>query len=211
MQRMEGELANTIRANLARIGHIQLADNPGRHEPGTGEINYPFLFGLLDELGYDGWIGCEYIPSGDTAPAWPGASPGWQRHTQQQPKGTIMIQGLRTVVYPVTDIADATAWYKRVLEREPYFNEPFYVGFEVGGFELGLIPDGVPGAAGATAYWGTADIVAEVHRIARPRRARSTAPVTEVGGGISVASLKDPYGNLFGVIQNPHFDLAKVG
>ena len=67
MQRMEGELANTIRANLARIGHIQLADNPGRHEPGTGEINYPFLFGLLDEIGYDGWVGCEYIPSGDTA------------------------------------------------------------------------------------------------------------------------------------------------
>jgi hydroxypyruvate isomerase len=67
MQRMEGELANTLRANLARIGHIQIADTPGRHQPGTGEINYPFLFGLLDEIGYDGWIGCEYIPSGDSA------------------------------------------------------------------------------------------------------------------------------------------------
>jgi hydroxypyruvate isomerase len=73
MQRMEGELANTIRANLARIAHIQLADNPGRHQPGTGEINYPFLFGLLDEIGYDGWIGCEYIPSGET-----GASLSWR-------------------------------------------------------------------------------------------------------------------------------------
>lgn len=121
-----------------------------------------------------------------------------------------MIQGLRTVVYPVTDLADATAWYRRLLERDPYFEEAFYVGFEVGGFELGLIPDGVPGAAGATAYWGTADIVAEVKRIAG-LGATIESPVTEVGGGISVAALKDPYGNLFGVIQNPHFDLAKVG
>src|ERR1035438_9097876 len=62
MQRMEGELAATIEKHLPRIAHIQLADNPGRHEPGTGEINYPFLFGHLDRLGYDGWIGCEYKP-----------------------------------------------------------------------------------------------------------------------------------------------------
>ncbi|MES2116010.1 MAG: 2-oxo-tetronate isomerase [Pseudomonadota bacterium] len=67
MQRMEGELANTIRANLPLIAHMQLADTPGRHEPGTGEINYRFLFQLLDELGYQGWIGCEYQPLGDTA------------------------------------------------------------------------------------------------------------------------------------------------
>ena len=62
MQIMEGNLSGTIKANLDRIAHIQLADTPGRHEPGTGEINYPFLFGLLDEIGYDGWIGCEYKP-----------------------------------------------------------------------------------------------------------------------------------------------------
>ncbi|GLU34703.1 hydroxypyruvate isomerase [Trinickia caryophylli] len=62
MQRMEGELAATIERNLARIGHIQLADNPGRHEPGTGEIHYPFLFALLDRLGYAGYVGCEYKP-----------------------------------------------------------------------------------------------------------------------------------------------------
>ncbi len=66
MQRMEGELSNTIRANLARIGHVQIADTPGRHEPGTGEINYRHLFALLDELGYDGWIGCEYHPAAGT-------------------------------------------------------------------------------------------------------------------------------------------------
>ena len=66
MQRMEGELANTLRARLPLIRHIQVADTPGRHEPGTGEINYPFLFALIDELGYDGWIGCEYVPRADT-------------------------------------------------------------------------------------------------------------------------------------------------
>jgi hydroxypyruvate isomerase len=65
-QRMEGELANTIKANLPRIAHMQLADNPGRNEPGTGEINYPFLFGWLDSIGYKGWIGCEYKPKAGT-------------------------------------------------------------------------------------------------------------------------------------------------
>lgn len=66
MQRMEGELAGTIRANFHLIKHIQLADMPGRHEPGTGEINFRHLFTLLDELGYDGWMGCEYHPLGET-------------------------------------------------------------------------------------------------------------------------------------------------
>ena len=65
-QRMEGELAATMQKVLPRIGHIQLADNPGRNEPGTGEINYPFLFALLDRIGYDGWIGCEYKPATTT-------------------------------------------------------------------------------------------------------------------------------------------------
>jgi hydroxypyruvate isomerase len=65
-QRMEGELANTLSAQLARIGHIQLADNPGRHEPGTGEINYAYLFKHLDRIGYKGWIGCEYKPAAGT-------------------------------------------------------------------------------------------------------------------------------------------------
>jgi hydroxypyruvate isomerase len=73
-QRTEGELAATMRKHLARIAHIQLADNPGRHEPGTGEINYPFLFKLLDELGYDGWIGCEYKPAASTE-----AGLGWRQ------------------------------------------------------------------------------------------------------------------------------------
>jgi hydroxypyruvate isomerase len=66
MQIMEGDVARTIEANLPRIAHIQLADNPGRHEPGTGEINYPFLFGHIDRIGYRGWIGCEYKPKTTT-------------------------------------------------------------------------------------------------------------------------------------------------
>ena len=67
LQRMEGEIAATIKENLPLIGHIQLADNPGRFEPGTGEINYRYLLGMLDEIGYDGWVGCEYKPKAGTA------------------------------------------------------------------------------------------------------------------------------------------------
>lgn len=67
MQIMEGDLAPTIEKHLARIAHVQLADNPGRNEPGTGEINYPFLFAHLYRLGYDGWIGCEYKPKAATS------------------------------------------------------------------------------------------------------------------------------------------------
>ena len=72
-QRMEGELAATAQKYLARIGHVQLADNPGRNEPGTGEINYPFLFAHLDRIGYAGWIGCEYKPAAGTE-----AGLGWR-------------------------------------------------------------------------------------------------------------------------------------
>ena len=73
-QRMEGELAATIERHLPRIGHIQIADNPGRHEPGSGEIHWPFLFARLDALGYAGWIGCEYKPAGSTE-----AGLGWRQ------------------------------------------------------------------------------------------------------------------------------------
>ena len=66
MQRMEGDLANTLAANMEKIAHIQIADNPGRHEPGTGEINFDFLFAHLDRIGYTGWVGCEYKPSSAT-------------------------------------------------------------------------------------------------------------------------------------------------
>lgn len=67
MQIMEGDLCPTIDRLLGQIGHVQVADTPGRHEPGTGEINYPFVFQHLDQIGYRGWVGCEYRPSGTTA------------------------------------------------------------------------------------------------------------------------------------------------
>lgn len=73
MQRMEGELANTIKNHLSVIRHIQLADNPGRFEPGTGEINYSYLLNFLDEIGYEGWVGCEYKPKAGTE-----AGLGWR-------------------------------------------------------------------------------------------------------------------------------------
>ncbi|MGN3964766.1 hydroxypyruvate isomerase [Burkholderia gladioli] len=79
MQRMEGELAATLRANLPSIAHVQLADNPGRHEPGTGEIRYDYLFALLDELGYDGYVGCEYKPLKGTREGL-----GWLREARQR-------------------------------------------------------------------------------------------------------------------------------
>jgi len=72
-QRMEGELANTFKKYQSRIAHVQLADNPGRNEPGTGEINYAFMFKFIDEAGFDGWIGCEYKPAGNTS-----AGLGWR-------------------------------------------------------------------------------------------------------------------------------------
>jgi hydroxypyruvate isomerase len=79
MQRMEGELAATLKKNLPSIAHIQLADNPGRNEPGTGEINYPFLFAWLDSIGYTGWIGCEYKPKHKTTEGlgWLEEIAGW--------------------------------------------------------------------------------------------------------------------------------------
>lgn len=75
-QVMEGDLARTLQENLAHVGHVQIADNPGRGEPGTGEINFPFLFAHLDRIGYRGWVGCEYRPSGGR-----GAAAGWMRDT----------------------------------------------------------------------------------------------------------------------------------
>ncbi|QEH39194.1 Glyoxalase-like domain protein [Aquisphaera giovannonii] len=120
-----------------------------------------------------------------------------------------MIQGLRTAIYPVGDIAEGKAWYRRALGAEPYFDEPFYVGFSVGGFELGLIPDGTPGADGVQVYWGVPDAEAELARLAG-LGAAVHEPVKDVGGGIKVASVRDPFGNVLGIIENPHFDPVAV-
>ena len=115
--------------------------------------------------------------------------------------------GLRTTIYPVTDLAKATAWYSAVLGIKPYFNEPFYVGFNVGGFELGLDPDTsaqAPGASGGVAYWGVEDADKSFLSLLE-QGAVPVSPVREVGGGIRVGTVKDPFGNVLGIIQNPHF------
>lgn len=120
-----------------------------------------------------------------------------------------MILGLRTALYPSPDIGAGKAWYTKVLGVEPYFDQPFYVGFSVGGFELGLVPDATPGDVGAQTLWGVADIVAEVERLV-DLGATPLDPVTDVGEGIKVAAVRDPFGNRLGLIENPHFDPAAV-
>lgn len=120
-----------------------------------------------------------------------------------------MILGLRTAIYPVTDLPRAKEWYERVAGVKPYFDEPYYVGFNVGGFELGLLPDATPGTTGPQPLWGVPDAKAELERLIG-LGATELEPLTEVGGGIKVAAVKDPFGNRFGIIENPHFSAAAV-
>jgi predicted enzyme related to lactoylglutathione lyase len=118
-------------------------------------------------------------------------------------------QGLRTVIYHAPDLATAKAWYAEVLGIAPYFDQPFYVGFNVGGYELGLDPDAssTPGGkAGVVVYWGVADAKAEFQRLVSLGAVERSAP-QEVGEGIKVATVFDPFGNIFGIIENPHFKL----
>lgn len=118
-----------------------------------------------------------------------------------------MIKGLGTVVYRVGDLSRAKAWYAAAFGQAPYFDQPFYVGFEIGGYELGLDPDlsdGAPGAGGSTAYWRVEAIDAAVDHFTRAG-ATLVAPAREVGEGIKVATVADPFGNLIGLIENPHF------
>lgn len=120
-----------------------------------------------------------------------------------------MFQGLRTVVYHVNDLDRAKAWYSLALGIEPYFDQPFYVGFNVGGYELGLDPDmtGITiGAGGVGAYWGVSDCEAAFNRLVE-LGGSPLNPVQEVGEGIRVASATDPFGNVIGIIENPHFSL----
>ncbi len=120
-----------------------------------------------------------------------------------------MILGLRTAIYPSPDLDAAKRWYAEALGQPPYFDEPFYVGFAVCGFELGLVPDATPGTVGTQALWGVADIDAEHARLLA-LGATEVDPVTEVGGGIRVSAVRDPSGNRFGLIENPHFDPGAV-
>lgn len=120
-----------------------------------------------------------------------------------------MIQGLRTVCYHVGDLEKAKAWYTDVVGHGPYFDQPFYVGFAVGGFELGLVPDAKPGPGGTRVYWGVPDAKAALERL-RGKGARVIDEVRDVGEGILVALVADPFDNEFGIIENPHFRLADV-
>jgi predicted enzyme related to lactoylglutathione lyase len=121
-----------------------------------------------------------------------------------------MFQGLRTVIYPVADAAQAKAWYSAILGQEPYFDQPFYVGYNVGGYELGLDPnaDRAPSSGtGPTTYWGVANIDQALARLLS-LGAVERAAIQDVGDGIKVATVADPYGNSIGIIENPHFSLA---
>ena len=113
--------------------------------------------------------------------------------------------GLRTVIYHVSDLARARSWYAQATGIEPY-----YVGFNIGGCELGLDPDpasGSAGASGPTAYWGVPDADAAVAHLISVS-AKLHQPVRDVGGGIRVAAVLDPFGNVLGVIENPHFKVT---
>jgi len=121
--------------------------------------------------------------------------------------------GLRTVIYHVADLPAAKKWYTLATGIEPYFDESFYVGFNIGGFELGLDPDpasGMSGTGGTTAYWGVASVERALVDLV-DAGATLKAPATDVGDGIRVGVVLDPFGNELGVIENPHFKLVDVG
>ena len=120
-----------------------------------------------------------------------------------------MILGLRTVIYPAPDLGAAKRWYSEVLGVAPYFDEPFYVGFTVGGFELGIVPDATPATSGPQALWGVQEIEAVHDRLIK-LGASTLDPIVEVGGWIKVAAVCDPFGNRFGLIENPNFVAATV-
>ena len=123
-----------------------------------------------------------------------------------------MFLGLRTVVYEVSDMEAAKTWYGEVLGFGPYFDEPFYVGFNVGGFELGLLPPegegsrAAGGLGGVTAYWGVPDVESALDRLV-DLGATLHEPAKDVGGDIKVGTVITPFGNVLGVIYNPHFQL----
>jgi len=115
--------------------------------------------------------------------------------------------GLRTAVYFVDDLDRAKVWYSGILGFKPYFDSPYYVGFNVGGFELGLHPRDEKyhgGIGSSVAYWGVTNAL-EAHASLLQLGATAYSPIEDVGGGIKVGAVKDPFGNLLGIIENPSF------
>ena len=123
-----------------------------------------------------------------------------------------MIRGLRTVIYHVSDLARAKAWYAAAFQVHPYFDEPFYVGFNVAGYELGLdpSPNAAPGKGGVVAYWGVPPIEDALGHFLN-EGATLVSTIQDVGEGIRVATVADPFGNSIGLIENPHFHLPPDG
>ena len=122
-----------------------------------------------------------------------------------------MIKGLATVIYHVPDLDRAKAWYAKAFNQQPYFDQPFYVGFNIGGYELGLNPDqsvASAGRGGTLAYWRVVKIEDAIDQFVRSG-ANVVSPAEEVGDGIKVATVADPFGNLIGLIENPHFSLPR--
>ena len=116
-------------------------------------------------------------------------------------------QGLRMVIYKVSDLEQAKAWYAKGFGSEPYFDGPFYVGFNIGGYEPGLPPSEKPPESktvNVSAYWGVEDIDADFNRLLDLGAVESEKP-TKVGGPIMAASVKDRWGNALGLIYNPKF------
>jgi catechol 2,3-dioxygenase-like lactoylglutathione lyase family enzyme len=118
---------------------------------------------------------------------------------------TTSLQGLRTVIYPAPDLDVAKAWWTALLGMAPYFDQPFYVGFNIGGYELGLLPD-VSSSDGALVYWGVADVT-EAVAAAVDSGAVEHTPMADVGDGIITATVRTPTGTILGFIFNPHFSL----
>lgn len=118
--------------------------------------------------------------------------------------------GLRTVVYKVTDIAKAKKWYAGLFQTKPYFDEPFYVGFNIGGFELGLQPTKSKidiNDANSVTYWGV-ESIEDTYLECLTKGAKEHEKPTNVGGDLIVASVIDPWGNIIGLIYNPYFKLV---
>ncbi len=118
----------------------------------------------------------------------------------------ISLEGLRTVIYPAPDLESAKQWWTDLLGIAPYFDQPFYVGFSVAGYELALMPDADP-ADGALVYWGVTDVTQAV-ATAKASGCTDHAPVTEVGDGIVTATVRTPGGGILGLIYNPNFSLS---
>ena len=121
------------------------------------------------------------------------------------------ILGLRTAAYKVGNITEATEWYSKAFSTEPYFVEPFYVGFNIGGYELGLQPEEIPAKnkeESVVAYWGVNNIEATFDRLVK-LGATVHEERKNVGGDVVVATVKDPWGNIIGIIYNPDFKLKE--